>query len=137
MKMNEEEFKSVLIGASRVPDCPTEKFVSAFHAQMDYDLAQANTKNKKQFLLFGSMAAGIMVAALGGFMVMETNFKPNVQQIAISQTQNPQITPISANATLSDAEIVATIDKEIAEDEFVAQLTGAEDISTILAVNEL
>ena len=126
--MMDQDFKHILSQASNPPDCPNDKFVNAFLAQMDIDLAPAtNSAPKNKMFIYGSMAAAFLVVIGGGLTIGRINSSFDVAHV-FTKKQNV--------APYNDAEIIAVIDKEIAEDDFVAQLTGDDDISTIVPINK-
>ena len=122
------EFKNIISNASSTPDCPTDKFVASFLAQMDNDLAPAKYSAPKNHLfIYGSMAAAFLVVIGGGLTLGSMNSNFDIAHV-FNKPQNV--------APYNDAEIIAVIDKEIAEDDFVAQLTGDDDISTIVPISK-
>lgn len=126
--MMDQDFKHILSQASNPPDCPNDKFIDVFLAQMDKDLApdtKAAPRNK--MFIYGSMAAAFLVIIGASFTIGRNNSDFNIAHI-FNKGQNV--------APYNDAEIIDVIDKEIAEDDFAAQLTGDEDISTIVPINK-
>lgn len=126
--MMDQDFKHILSQASNPPDCPNDKFVNAFLAQMDIDLAPATASApKNKMFIYGSMAAAFLVIIGASFTIGRNNSDFNIAHV-VNKGQNV--------APYNDAEIIDVIDKEIAEDDFAAQLTGDEDISTIVPINK-
>lgn len=126
--MKDIELHQLLSNSTSPPDCPTDKFVAGFMAQMDKDLAPtAEARKDSKFLMYGSIAAALLVA-VGGITMFQVGNNFSRPKLETAQMQTAQITPAN------DAEIIDVIDNEIAEDDFAAQLIGEEDISTIVPI---
>lgn len=125
--MNKDNLSRILSNASNVPECPTDKFVNAFIAQMETDnVVSANDNVKKHKLLWagGLIAAGLVLA----FGIASTNqygnlfAKPKVTMVA---TQNDNV---AAPTDVSNQNLA---------DDFASQMIGYDDISTIVPVDDL
>lgn len=115
MTMEDLKLKSLLDSASQVPECPSDKFVAAFHAQMDLDITPKAANNTRRWQ-FGAIAASLAIGAGVFFSVQNAN--------VVNQTTEPAI--IATNdAASTDA------------DQFAAQLVGYEDIETVVKLDDL
>ena len=125
--MNKDNLSRILSNASNVPECPTDKFVNAFIAQMEADNAvSANDNVKKHKLLWagGLIAAGLVLA----FGIASTNQYGNL-------FANPKVTMV---ATQNDNVAAPTdVSNQNLADDFAAQMIGYDDISTIVPVDDL
>ena len=125
--MNKDNLSRILSNASNVPECPTDKFVNAFIAQMEADNAvSANDNVKKHKLLWagGLIAAGLVLA----FGIASTNQYGNL-------FANPKVTMV---ATQNDNVVAPTdVSNQNLADDFAAQMIGYDDISTIVPVDDL
>ena len=126
--MTKDNLSQILANASNVPECPTDKFVDAFIAQMETDnVVSANDNVKKHKLLWaGGLVAAGLVLAVG---IVSTNQYGNL-------FAKPKVTMV---ATQNDNIAVSTADdsNQNLADDFAAQMIGYDDISTIVPVDDL
>lgn len=116
VNMNDKELEKLLKGAGAIPECPTDKFVASFLAQMDDDLVQKPIVKSR--VPFYAAIAACLALAFGGLMLNQMGLFDNNSQITSDEF----------------TEISSELDPE---DQFASQLVGYEDISTIVPMEEL
>ncbi len=113
--MNDKDLENLLKGAGDVPNCPNDKFVASFLAQMDKDLMPQKKRVVKSYLpIYGAIAACFLFA-FGGLIY--------------NQFFNSQ--------NYANDDYVQIIDEQNPEDEFASQLVGYDDITTIVELESL
>lgn len=111
--MQDIEIKKLLANAGAVPDCPTDRFVSAFHAQMD-ETSALSQKPVRSYWGYGAIAASLILA-FGIFFAVQNEMLP------INSTQETITASVS----------------ETPADEFAAELIADVYIEEVAQTNEL
>ncbi len=111
--MQDIEIKNLLAKAGPVPECPTDKFVAAFHAQMDEAIVP-NNRPKSSYWGYGAIAASLIIA-FGVFFAFQNQMPFN------NAPQEIQTASISDNPA----------------DEFAAELVADDYIEEVAQTNEL
>lgn len=114
-KMQDIEIKNLLANAGAVPKCPSDKFVAAFHAQMDMD-SQMPIKPARAYWGYGAIAASLVIA-FGVYLAVQ-----NQIQLPFNNGQaNIETASINSNPA----------------DEFAAELIADVYIEEVARTNEL
>ena len=113
--MQDIEIKNLLARAGKVPPCPSDRFVAAFHAQMDSD-AKTQAKPVRAYWGYGAIAASLVIA-LGVYFAVQNQ----IQLPQNNSTQNIETASVSANPA----------------DEFAAELIADTYVEEVAQTNEL